>query len=335
VGFQQGKMRETDFVAMPAVGSEEKMKNRPLLAAAGLSTFLYSASRVHWSDSLLTPSQPAAVGLPALIQQFTGALKAGGISTEDLRLAFGNELELIGDWPADAHWPTLIATLPVNDPLRARKIIEALASIEIAGAAWSRTDRNNVTIYGAQSLGAVLPVQPAVAIADKIIVVASDSGAVENVLNRLSQAAGDLEKSSLFRDSAALVRPPETAFNYVDTRLLYERMDAALRPLFLIGTTFYPALANTIDVSKWPPTEAITKHLSPIVMSQRYIHSGYVTESVGPVTFRQATIALAAAVGGLFLSLQETPKRDLLPKTVVPPAAIPASPSPTPTPTPL
>ena len=37
------------------------------------------------------------------------------------REAFGEELEIVGDWPADARWPTLQATLPVKDAARARK----------------------------------------------------------------------------------------------------------------------------------------------------------------------------------------------------------------------
>jgi hypothetical protein len=76
-----------------------------------------------------------------------------------------------------------------------------------------------------------------------------------------------------------------------------------------MGATFYPALGKTVDLTKLPPPEAIAKHLSPIVMSQRYETDGYVTESVGPVTFREATIGVAGAVGGLFIYLREGLKK--------------------------
>ena len=79
IGFENGKMRETDFVAMPQVSAEKKLQ-RPMLGAAGTNTFLYSDSRVHWSDNLLASSAPAAVGLPALVQQFTAAMRARGIA---------------------------------------------------------------------------------------------------------------------------------------------------------------------------------------------------------------------------------------------------------------
>ncbi|HEX5176227.1 MAG TPA: hypothetical protein VFV83_04315, partial [Chthoniobacteraceae bacterium] len=330
VGFDRGKMRETDFVAMPQVGAEKQLK-RPLLATAGANTFLYSASRIHWSDNLLAQSAPAAVGLPALVRQFIAAMSARGISFDELRAAFGEEFEIMGEWPADVQWPTLVATLPVNDAARGRKIAEALTSVEIAGTAWTRSDENGATVYRMQPFGGFVPVHPAIAVSETMMVVGSDADAVAATLNRAAQPKGELEKSAIFRDAAAQVPPADSAFNYVDTRLFYERADAAARPLLLMGAAFYPALAQTVDFSKWPAPEAISKHLSPIVMSQRYDHDGYVTESVGPVTFREATIGVAVAVGGLFFYLQDGLKsHDLSPPSSTSPVTAPVAPSPSP-----
>jgi len=337
VGFDHGKMRETDFVAMPKVGVEEKLK-RPLLGTAGADTFLYSASRVHWSDNLLTPSAPAAIGLPALVRQFIAAMNARGISLDDLRTAFGEEFEIVGDWPAHAQWPTLVAALPVKDTARGRKIADALTSVEISGAAWMRNDKNGATLYSLRSFGGFLPVlvSPTIAVSERMMIAGSDTGAVETVLNRIARPAGELEKSAIFRDATGQVPPADSAFNYVDTRLFYERADAAARPLLLMGAALFPGLAQTVDFSKWPAPEAIAKHLSPIVMSQRYDDDGYVTESVGPVTFREATIGLAVAVGGLFIYLQDGLKsRDLLPTGPTNPVMVPVAPSASPSPSSL
>ncbi|MDQ3545406.1 MAG: hypothetical protein M3429_02630, partial [Verrucomicrobiota bacterium] len=248
---------------------------------------------------------PAAVGLPALVQQFTAEMKARGIALEDLRQAFGEELEIVGDWPADARWPTLLATLPVSDGARARKIAEALASVELGGTSWTRTEQNGATFYSVQPFGGFVPVHPAIAVSDKFLCAGSDIAQVETALARLAQPPRELEKSAPFHDAAIRVPLGDSAFNYVDTRLFYERVDAAVRPLLLMGATLYPALGQTVDLTKLPPPEAIAKHLSPIVMSQRYEEDGYVTESVGPVTFREATIGVAGAVGGLFIYFRE------------------------------
>lgn len=336
VGFDHGKMREIDFVAMPQVSAGKKLP-RPLLGAAGTNAFLYSASQVHWSENLLASSAPAGVGLPALLQQFTAAIKARGISPGDLRQAFGEELEIVGDWPADSRWPTLVATLPVNDAGRATKIVEALTSVEIGGAPWTRNEQNGTTFYSAQPFGGFVPVHPAIAVSNKFIFAGSDLAAVEGARGRIAQPASELEKSATFRDAAAQVPAAESAFNYVDTRLLYERVDAAARPLLLMGATFYPALGKTSDLSKLPPPEAIAKHLSPIVMSQRYETDGYVTESVGPVTFREATIGVAAAIGALFIYLREglTPGGLLQSDPAFQTSPAPVLPSASPTPSPF
>ncbi len=304
LGFEQGKMRETDFVAMPQVSAGKKLQ-RPLLGAAGTNTFLYSNSRVHWSENLLASAAPAAVGLPALVQQFTAEMKARGIALEDLRQAFGEELEIVGDWPGDARWPTLLATLPISDGARARKIAEALTAVEIGGTSWTRTEQNGATFYSVQPFGGFVPVHPAIAVSDKFLCAGSDIGQVKSAVARLGQPPRELEKSATFHDAVIRVPVGDSAFNYVDTRLLYERVDAAVRPLLLMGATLYPALGRTVDLAKLPPTEAIGKHLSPIVMSQRYEGDGYVTESVGPVTFREATIGVAGAVAGLFIYFRE------------------------------
>jgi len=61
----------------------------------------------------------------------------------------------------------------------------------------------------------------------------------------------------------------------------------------LLGAAFMPGVNEYVDLDKFPATEVIAKHLSPIVSSQRYDRDGYVAESVGPVTLNQAAVGLA------------------------------------------
>jgi hypothetical protein len=330
-GFDHGKMRETDFVAMPRLSAEGKLERR-MLAAAGANTFFYSASRIHWPEDMLSRSAAAASGVPAAFQELTAALKARGIAENDLRDAFGEELEIVGDWPADSRSPVLQATLPVKDAARARKIVEALTSVEIAGASWERSERNGAMFYSVQLFGGIMPVRLAIAVSDQMMFAGSDMAALEAALTRIAPPADGLEKSAVFQDATKRVPAGESAFNYVDTRLLFERADAAVRPLLLMGAAFSPVLGKNLDPAKLPPTEAVAKHLSPIVMAQHYTGDGYVTESIGPVTFRQATIGLAVAIGGLFVSLPEALKvNGLLPANPQNPMQSPvASPSPSP-----
>jgi hypothetical protein len=90
------------------------------------------------------------------------------------------------------------------------------------------------------------------------------------------------------------VPPPTNFFAYIDTALLYNRLDATLRPILLMAAAFAPHVNDSVDLAKIPEAQVITRHLSPIVDSQRYDRDGYVAESVGPITFNGATIGLAA-----------------------------------------
>jgi hypothetical protein len=332
-GFDQGKMRETDFVAMPRLSAEEKLERRSL-AAAGANTIFYSATRLYWPENMLAASAPTRASLPVVLQQLTAALKTHGVAGNDVRAAFGEELETIGDWPADARWPVLQAKLPVKDAGRARKIAEALTSVEISGTPWTRSEKNGSTIYRAQPFG-FIPLSPGIAVSDQMMIVGTDAGAIEAAITRSSPSAGELEKSAIFQSATKQIPAGQSAFNYVDTRLLFERADASLRPLLLMGAALSPQLGKNVDPAKLPPPEAIAKHLSPIVMSQRYEGDGYVTESIGPVTFREATLGLAGAIGGLFIYLQEAirPARGAL--TTSPLFQPTPQPSPTPTASPI
>jgi hypothetical protein len=331
LSFDQGKMRETDFVAMPRLNPEEKLA-RLSLGTASANTFLYSASLMHWPENMLAPSAPSPANLPAIVRQLATALSAQGISGNDLRAAFGDEVELIGAWPADTRWPSFLAALPVKDAGRARKVADAIASIELAGAAWTRSDRNGATFYNVQPFGAFVPLSPTIAVSDKKIIAGSDVAAVEAALT--APATGTLEKNATFREAADRVPAADSAFNYIDTRLLFERADAALRPLLLMSATFYPAVGRNIDAGKLPPSDAIAKHLAPIVMSQRYATDGYLSESSGPVTFNMATIGVGGTIAGVFAYLHEGLKAGGLFTPGTPPAALTSPTSSTPTPTP-
>jgi hypothetical protein len=63
--------------------------------------------------------------------------------------------------------------------------------------------------------------------------------------------------------------------------------------MLLMAAAFVPAIAGSIDAGKVPPPEVITKHLSPIVSSQRYDRDGYMAESIGPITLDQLGIGVA------------------------------------------
>ena len=85
---------------------------------------------MYWPDNIFSAAAPVATGPAALIQGFNAGMRARGISGDDLRQGFEDELEILGVWPAEARWPGIIATLPVGEPVRARRVMDALVSAE-------------------------------------------------------------------------------------------------------------------------------------------------------------------------------------------------------------
>jgi hypothetical protein len=251
-------------------------------------------------------------------------------------VAFGNDFEALCNWPAEARFPTIVATVPINDPPKARKIVDALTSLPVAGAEWTHEDRDGVTVFSIQPFGVQLGLSPAIVFSGNSIYLGTEVGAIETLRARLAKPGRELEKSGRFRSAIAQVPDGDCAFNYVDTQLTWERLDATLRPLLAMSATLYPALSKDVDLARIPPAEAITKHLSPIVMSQRFEKEGYITESVGPITFRAATLGIGAGIGGSLVYLREglknagfAPAGNQTPGAATP---VPSSASPTPSP---
>src|SRR5437867_9076817 len=120
---------------------------------------------------------------------------------------------------------------------------------------------------------------------------------VEEAMKRSGTGSDEFSDSETYKAAARLLPEPTNFFAYLDTALLYSRLDASLRPMLLMAAAFMPAVAGSIDVGKLPSPEVITKHLSPIICSQKYDRDGYVAESIGPITLDQSVIGLAILSG--------------------------------------
>ena len=289
--FDNAKMRDVLFVGMPERQPERKL-TRSSLDLGTPETFLYLAT-------LLNPDRLAEInqgGLPTgtWLQKVFEAAARAGVSVDDWKTAFDQELGSLADWPQSARWPSIIATMTVKDFARASKVVDALTHAIEVEPSWTRTEKDGVTYLYMQTPGALLAITPTIALSNQKMIIGLDSVSVESAMKRASgQSSSGLARSSGYKMAARAVPAPTDAFVYVDTALLYSRLDAALRPMLLMSAAFMPAVSDYVDVSKLPQPEIVAGHLSPIVSSQRYEGDGYVTESVGPVTLSEAAIGLS------------------------------------------
>jgi hypothetical protein len=289
--FENGRMRDVLFVGMPKTQSELDL-TRSSLDLSTPETFLYLAT-------LLNPDRLAEInqgGLPTgtWLQKLVDSTARAGVTVDDWKTAFDMELASLADWPQSSHWPSIIAMLRVRDFVHAGKLVNTLTQAIDVNAIWSKTERDGVTYFYMQTPAALLAITPTIALSNQMIIMGLDSVSVESAIKRpVSQRSSRLTSSPVYKTAVRAVPTPTAAFVYIDTPLLYSRLDAALRPMLLMSAAFMPAISDYVDVGKLPQPEIVAKHLSPIVSSQRYDADGYVTESVGPITLSEAAVGIA------------------------------------------
>jgi len=312
---------------MPEI-SQTKLE-RTTLALAPAETLLYGANIVDMQqqfDWLLEPAGSGSMAGP--LQSISNALTSAGVTKEDWKTAFGDEISVMATWPANAQVPNAVLTVAVRDGARARKIADAIASSN----GWQKISRNNAEYYTAPTSGMLAIMSPTIAVSDRFLAAGLNAVSVDGVISSAPVGSG-LAGSEKFRAASKLVPDPSQIFVYLDLSGLYSRLDAAVRPILQVGAALVPSLSERLDPNKLPPAEVVTKHLSPVVASTSYVNGGYRSESAGTITIEQAAIAGGAAYVGAMI-LQQQHGKGGSPPALATPAALPSpggvGPSPTP-----
>jgi hypothetical protein len=329
--FDGGRMRDTVFVGMPKVPDLGNL-TRASLPIANKDTFLYAASVLDLRKEMEPGWQTPGLGWLSGLQKITGALSANGITLEEWKTAFGSEVGLIGSWGTNSQWPSLVAAMPVKDAGKANKIVTTITTANTGDVQWTHAEKEGVHYFSGGAAGQLFSFSPTIGLSDRVLVVGPDTGSVEAAMKRSATGASELAATRNFQNAERAVPTAQQVFAYVDPALVYARFDAALRPLLAMGAAFLPAVSDTVDLGKLPPAEVITKHLSPIVMSQSYRGDGYVAESVGPVPLYQTVIG-AVTTGAAVTAIYRPQNQSPMPyrtKMITPPPLSAPSPSPSP-----
>ncbi|MGE5208599.1 MAG: hypothetical protein ACM3KL_04625 [Alphaproteobacteria bacterium] len=316
--FEDGKIHDVLFLGMPKLEQDTTL-TRSSVSLGSKETFFYLAMLLNLGDKMDTLNQAAAFAGTKVFQ----ALSDSGITAADWKAAFGTELGSLADWPSGDHWPALLVTVPVTDAAKAGNIVEAILHADDE-ASWSKTEKDGVRYFSKQSAESFVAITPTIGLSDRILIAGLNPVSVEETIKRSASNSSEFAESKAYKSAAHLLPAPTNFFAYVDTALLYSRLDASLRPMLLMAGAFIPAVADSIDPGKLPAAEVITKHLSPIVTSQRYDGDGYIAESIGPITLDQLGLGVAILSG---FGAAARHSGSGLPATAIPSAS---SPSPTP-----
>src|SRR5437899_9110111 len=312
--FENGQIHDVVFLGMPKLEHDTAL-TRSSLSIGTKDTFFYLAMLLNLGEKMDTLNQAAVFAGTKMFQ----ALTDSGITAADWKAAFGVELGSLADWPPSVQWPSLLVTVPVKDTARAGKIVETLLRAD-EEATWAQTEKDGVRYFSKQSLASFVAITPTIALSDRTLIPGLNPESGEEAIKHGSSGSSELADSQTYQAAALLLPAPTNFFAYIDTALLYSRLDTSLRPMLLMAAAFVPAVAGSIDASKLPAAEVITKHLSPIICSQKYERDGYLAESIGPITLDQLGIGLAilSSFGAPMRQIGSSPARAAIPPTTTP-----------------
>jgi hypothetical protein len=334
--LERGKIHDVLFVGMSKL--EATKLSRSSLMLGTKDTFFYLAMLLNLGrkiDALQDVAGSAVV--TAGWQKTLRALARSGVTAEDWRTAFGVELGALAAWPEGTRWPSLFITFPVKDTAKAAKIVETLVAMNSDGAVWTQTEKDGTHYFSMVSTASLVAITPTIALSNRIMIAGVDPVSVEDAMKRSEADNSELAGSADYTNAAQAVPAPTNCFAYVDIPLLYSRVDATLRPMLFLSAAFLPWVADYVDLKKLPPAEVVTKHLSPVVSSQRFDGDGYVADSVGSITLNHSGVGLGALgiVGSIAYRRGLAASLDALapaPSPISPRPASPARPTPKSTP---
>src|SRR5260370_10860068 len=241
IRFENGKIHDVLFLGMPKLEREATL-TRSSVSLGTKETFFYLSLLLNLGEKIDTLNQAAAFARTKVFQ----ALTDSGITADDWRAAFGLELASLADWPSSAHWPSLLLTLPVTDAAKAGPITDALIRAD-EGATWTQTEKDGVRYFSKQSAASLVAITPTIALSNRILGAGLNPVSVEEAMKRSGVGSAEFSDSQTYKAAERLVPSPTNFFAYVDTALLYSRLDASLRPMLLMAAAFIPALADSID----------------------------------------------------------------------------------------
>ena len=298
--IDNGKLRDTLYSLAPGY----KMLGGPLqmsaLTLTSPDTLAFYAAVLQLPDHYDLPPNaatgPNAAGY-ALFGQYADQWKANGLTLQSFNAAFGREVSAQLDWPAGSGQPSLALSLDVHDPAAAAKFLEGFVKTLPPDTKWQLSNAGGLT-YRSLVLPNVSTVTPTLTLTDKHLIVGLSAAEVRAAAGHEKAGGANFTASEAYKTASGTVGKPNLATSYIDAKPLFDRTYALAKPMAIFGAAFAgPQVNDYVDLSKLPEGDAISKHLSPIILSEKADEQGVLLESVGSVTFIQASAGLGAVIG--------------------------------------
>jgi hypothetical protein len=315
--IEKGKLRDTIYYLAPGLRQDGAHLQLSAMALTSADTlFFYTGVSQLLNRFDLPPQEDAVSPVPyvgMILKTIRQQLQAKGITIEAARASLGMEIAFQLGWPADHSQPTALWSIDVKDPVGAGKLVDALTSIPAGDATWDVQPAGQVTLH-VLTVPNLEAIRPTVAVTGKSLIFGLNAASVSEAATREQGTGPNFSQSAAYKTAVAEVGKPNVSFCYLDAGTLFDRVYGIVKPAALLGAAFlYPRANDYVNLSKLPPAEAITRHLSPTVMSATLDSQGQLIESVGSITLFQAGALLAGGGAAAAMPILESRFGALLP----------------------
>ncbi len=269
-------MRDSLFIQTSQDSPAAKLDHK-IVQYTSPETLLYYTWMAQWPA--LNTGNISSLPIPPDILR---NLEAQNLASVNLNDVFSPELGFILSWPENAFRPEALVAVSLRDSETAKKIVETVSTTMFPQVAISDDTHGHYFSYPTQN-----PFfNPTVAITKDTLLLGLGEGEVRNAAAKPSNAP-NVTASANFGPVKNTWQESNEAFGYFDTRAIFERLYATTQHILAFGSAMLPQLGEYVDVSKIPEAGLVSRHLTPIVYSQRRVPGGIYMESYGPLTLHQ------------------------------------------------
>lgn len=213
--------------------------------------------------------------------------------------AYGPECAIVMNWAEGQMKPDGFVAAQIRDKAKAEASIQELTTIF---PQYTVSDIGGFKAYNFTNLNGVMS-SPTFALIDGFLVVGLNATDVERAI--AAQKTGKpLIKSAAFAYARSEFQSANEVFGYLDIRAAFNRFYPLARQIAVFSAAINPSSTSAIDVNKLPSTEAVARHLNPIVYAQSRYDDGYLLQSRGPVSLSQAGFLGAFGAAPLLKNLR-------------------------------
>ncbi len=239
----------------------------------------------------------------ALLAQANGFLNLPSLQSTQIPAllpeAYGPECAIVMNWAEGQMKPDGFLAAQIRDKAKAEATIEEMTAVF---PQFTVTDVGGFKAYNFINLNGVMT-SPTFALIDGFLVVGLNPSDVEHAV--ASQKAGKpLIKTPSFAYARSEFQSANEVFGYLDIRAAFTRFYPLAKQIAVFSAAINPSSTAAIDVNKLPSTEAVARHLNPIVYAQSRYDDGYLLQSRGPVSLSQAAFLGAFGAAPLLKNLR-------------------------------